>query len=98
VAPIKFDEEQYSEVLNNKSLTIAYFDSMPSLPTSNAVKRSIQLVKTKMEAQGHKFVEFKLDGLDWDAIKNYFGIFGAHLLGPMSKLFEEKNERPHELY
>ena len=54
-----FDLMRYEATLNKK-MTIGYYDDMSLLPSSDATKRAVRLVKEKLESLGHTLVHFPL--------------------------------------
>jgi len=59
VVPIHFNELMYEQTRSSK-LRIGYIDSITPIPSTGAVKRSIELVRQKLEIAGHTMVKIDL--------------------------------------
>jgi Asp-tRNA(Asn)/Glu-tRNA(Gln) amidotransferase A subunit family amidase len=61
-APLPFNESAYQDIISGKrkGLKIGYFDSLPLFPSSDAMRRAINIAKVKLEREGHILVPFKI--------------------------------------
>ena len=56
VSPIFFNQAEFDYTLNKTKLKIGFIDEIPNFSSSSSVKRSINMVKKKLEAEGHELV------------------------------------------
>lgn len=70
-APMPFNHELYEKTLEKK-LVVGYIDEFPLLPTSQSVKRAMQIAKDAFKKQGHTLVEFKITNEDFKELSAIF--------------------------
>lgn len=80
-------------------MRIGYYDNYVSIPTTNAVKRSIKETVDKLEEAGHTMVKIDLsENFQWGISDLYFSFLGAFSFTSAPKIYEKYNENPHPFY
>lgn len=98
IPPLYFNELVYEQT-HSKKIKVGYFTDLVMLPSSAAVKRSIEFVKERLEEDGHEVVPVELsEKLMWAIPDLYFSIYGAWHVKSMGKACKKNFEKPHPFY
>ena len=99
VSPIFFSQSEFDKTLYKPKLKIGFFDEVPNFSSSSSVKRSINMVKKKLEAEGQELVNIMPiinAHKEWPEIHLKCSSIGSNR--QLMKFIREKYETPMYFY
>ncbi|CDW76001.1 amidase family protein [Stylonychia lemnae] len=95
IPPSPFREDEYLRAVNGgkQKLRVGYMDRLPTLQSSKAARRALQLAKDALESQGFELVPFNLTLEEVRTLKQTLsGIMITSNAGPICQLVTESGE------